>query len=206
MRIVLSRLATCLILALSACAVPPDSAYVGGSGTNEATGQPLGQNAVGEDCTQQASGSGANRTASVYCGTWQQPSGAVRNAGPVTSAALLDLARSSPWRQTLEQRFACGEPTQTTILGDVPAALLSCTRRQGGWPHVAFVAAAGGGASGQDGWYADGVLPALPAIQRSVGLLSGRTQAGAATQSSGADALLASRLATQAFSSGDIGK
>jgi len=206
MRIVLSRLATCLILALSACAVPPDSAYVGGSGTSEATGQPLGQNAVGEDCTQQASGSGANRAASVYCGTWQQPSGTVRNAGPVTSAALLDLARSSPWRQTLEQRFACGEPTQTTILGDVPAALLSCTRRQGGWPHVAFVAAAGGGASGQDGWYADGVLPALPAIQRSVGLLSGRTQAGAATQSSGADALLASRLAAQAFSSGDIGK
>ncbi len=199
-------LSALLLLTVAACATPPNSAYVGGTGGAGDAGQPLGQNAVGEECTQQAGGEGANRNASVYCGTWQQPSGNVRTAGPIVPANLLDLARSSPWRQSIEQRFACGEPSLTTILGNVPAALMSCTRRQGGWPHVAFVAAAGGGASGNDGWYADGVLPALPAIERSVGLLSGRAQAGAATQSSGADALLASRLAAQAFSSGDIGK
>ncbi len=197
-----------ILLALAACAVPPPSAYVSGDASGAQGGQPLGPNAVGEACTQQAQGEGATRRADVYCGTWQQPSGAVRSAGPVSAGQLAELASASPWRQGLEQRFACGAPQMTTILDGVPAALLSCTRRQGGWPHVALVAAAGGGASGRDGWYADGVLPALPAIERSVGVLSGRISADAATasQSSSADALLASRLAAQAFSSGDIGQ
>ena len=195
-----------LLLTLTACAELPESAYVSGAGRLDGTGQALGQNAVGEECTQQVNGSNEARHANIYCGNWQQPSGNVRVAGPVAPDSLLNLARGSAWRQTLEQRFACGEPRLTTIMGGVPAALMSCTRRQGGWPHVAFVAAAGGGASGQDGWFADGVLPALPAIERSVALLSGRAEASTATSSSDADALLAGRLAAEAFSSGDINK
>ncbi len=195
-------------LAVSGCAVPPPSAYVENSGAATQSGVPLGSNQAGEACTGQGHNDGASRSLDVYCGTWQQPSGTVRSAGPVAAGDLLNLANSSPWRQTLEQRYACGAATATTILDGVPAALLSCTRRQGGWAHVAMVAAAGGGASGNDGWYADGVLPALPAIERAVGLQAGRLKPEAATAAvrSGADALLASRLAAEAFSSGDIGK
>jgi CHAT domain-containing protein len=192
-----------MLLVLAGCEVPPPSAYVSSESGSSATGQPLGTNAVGEACTQQAQGEGAARRADVYCGAWQQPSGEVRTAGPIDASQLAEIASTSAWRQGIEQRYACGQPQLTTILDGVPAAILSCTRRQGGWPHVALVAATGG-----EGWYADGVLPALPAIQRSIGVLSGRVSAQAATtsQSSSADALLASRLAAQAFSSGDIGQ
>jgi len=91
-------------------------------------------------------------------------------------------------------------PAPTTILGDVPALVLQCTRRAGGWPQVALVAQIGGA-----GWLADGVLPALPAMQRSIGVLSGRVSASAAP-SLGADSLLADRLAARAFSSNDVGQ
>ena len=197
-----------LTLALAGCAEPPPGAYVNGTDAAGSAGVPLGKNAAGEACTEQGHGSGVNRAADIYCGTWQQPSGAVRTAGPVAASGLVQLATSSVWRQALEQRFACGQPQLTTILNGVQAAVLSCTRRQGGWPHVAMVAAAGGGASGQDGWYADGVLPALPAIERAVAIESGRAKPEevASSQSSGADALMASRLAARAFSSGDIGQ
>jgi CHAT domain-containing protein len=57
------------------------------------------------------------------------------------------------------------------------------------------------------GWYADGVLPALPVMERAIGVLSGRVRAEAASQSqsSAADSQLASRLAAAAFTSGDVG-
>ena len=199
----LSFLCGLALMALAGCAVPPPSAYVSSSGAAESGGQPLGPNAVGEACTLQAQGNDANRHADVYCGTWQQPSGTVRTGGAGTAAQLAQLATDSAWRLGIEQRYACGQPQFTTILDGVPAALMSCTRRQGGWPHVALVAASGAGV-----WYADGVLPALPAVQRAIGVLSGRISASAATsgQSSSADALQASRLAAQAFSSGDIGQ
>jgi len=58
---------------------------------------------------------------------------------------------------------------------------------------------------GGAGWLADGVLPALPAMQRSIGVLSGRVSASAAP-SLGADSLLADRLAARAFSSNDVGQ
>ena len=88
----------------------------------------------------------------------------------------------------------------TTILGNAPTALLQCTRRNGGWPHVALVVAVGSA-----NWYADGVLPALPVMERAIGVLSGRARADTALPS-GADALLAQRLAARAFSSGDVGQ
>jgi CHAT domain-containing protein len=197
-----------LVLMAAGCAVPPPDAYVSSTGGGASGGESLGKNAAGEACTQQVRGDGAGRVVDVYCGTWQQPSGSIRSAGPIDASGISDLATASPWRQALDQRFACGAPQLTTILDGVPAAVMGCRRRQGGWPHVALVAAAGGGASGRDGWYADGVLPALPAIERAVGVQSGRLKAESAAlqQSSGADALMADRLAAQAFSSGDIGQ
>ena len=194
------------ILLMAGCAVPPPSAYVNGDSAGQSAGLSVGKNAAGEDCTLQKASQGSAEIANVFCGTWQQPSGVVRSAGPVASADLVALATSGPWREALEQRFACEAPKLTTILDGVPAALMSCTRRQGGWPHVALIAAAGGGASGHDAWYADGVLPALVPIEHAVGLQSGRLRAGVSVAGSAADALMALRLAAEAYSSGDIGK
>ncbi len=184
---------------LAGCATPPPEAYVAETDSDAPrAGLDLGKNATGESCTQQQTGASA---ADVYCGTWQQPSAHVRGGG--AGGDLQALATSSPWRTALNDRFSCGDPTRTTILGGQPAMLLQCTQRYGGWPHLAMVASIDGTA-----WYGDSVLPALPAMERSMGVLSGKVRAEAVsqTQNSGADSLLADRLAAKAFSSGDIGQ
>ncbi len=79
--------------------------------------------------------------------------------------------------------------------------LLQCTQRLGGWPHRALVASVNGTA-----WYADGVLPAQPAMERSIGVMAGVLQAEAAGASSASDALAASRLASQSFGSNDVSR
>jgi CHAT domain-containing protein len=183
---------------LTGCATPPPEAYVTAHGAAQSGPQlSLGTNAVGEACTQQSEGS---HSADVYCGTWQQPSARVRSGGPATAADLGALASGGAWRTAIDARFLCQPPASTTILGGEPALMMQCTRRVGGWPHVAMVALVGGNA-----WLADGVLPATPPMERSIGVLSGKVSAVAAPRVSGADALLASRLAARAFSSGDVG-
>ena len=134
----------------------------------------------------------------IFCGAYEQPSAHVRSG---ENAPLAGLATASPWRTALDTRFACNPPRPTTILGDEPAMLLECTRHIGGWPQVALVASVGGST-----YYADGLLPTLPVMERAIGVMSGRVAAGSAAPSSGADALLAARLASQAFSSGNIGQ
>ncbi len=153
---------------------------------------------MGEACTlQPTAGSGAD----VYCGTYQQPSARVREGGAADAGQLGALATASPWRAGIDQRFLCQAPRATSILGGHPAELLTCTQRLGGWPHVAMVALVGGRL-----WYADGVLPAAGAMERAIGVRAGIVSASAAPPGSAADALLATRLAAQAFSSGDIGQ
>jgi CHAT domain-containing protein len=194
------RLLRILVVAasLAGCAGPPQSAYVGSSSRSDAQGVGLGRNGSGEACTQQVSGAGAD----IFCGTWDQPSGHVAKAEG-SPADLRQVAVSSRWRNALDNRFECGEPASTTILGNTPAFLLNCTRKIGGWPQAALVAAVDGQV-----YVADGILPALPVLERSVGILSGRVsaQAAPAMAPGSADALLASRLAAQAFSAGDIGQ
>ncbi len=102
---------------------------------------------------------------------------------------------------SIDTRFRCDAPTATTILGGSPAELMQCTRLVGGWAQVAMVAEVNNTV-----WYADGALPAARVMERSVGVLSGVMKPDAAPASSAADALLASRLAAQAFSSGDVGQ
>jgi CHAT domain-containing protein len=188
-------------LLLLACEKPPDDAYVRGAqavGGKPASQVSIGKNSVGEDCTQSA---GTGQSADVFCGTWQQPSARVRAGGPGAAADLARLATDSPWRAGIETRFLCEPPVATTILGGQPTELLQCTQRMGGWGHVALVALVNGTV-----WYADGVLPAAQVMERSVGVLAGVARADAVASNSGADALLASRLAAKAFSSGDIGQ
>src|SRR5271163_617733 len=116
------NLALAVLLALASCAVPPPSAYVQRVGTTKPAAQlSVGQNAVGEACTQSpAEGNGAD----IYCGTWQQPSARVRPGGAATGADLAQLATSSAWRVGIDERFACQPQTATSILGGQPAELM----------------------------------------------------------------------------------
>ncbi len=188
-----------LALGLAACAGPPPEAYVGGS-RGPASGIGLGRNLAGEACTQQAAGAGAD----IFCGAWDQPSGRVVPAGAGEDGTdLRAIATSSPWRNALDSRFVCGEPSPSTILGGAPAVVLSCTRKAGGWPQAALAARVDGRT-----YLADGILPAVPVLEQSIAILSGRTtaQAAPALPAGQAAALLASRLASQSFGAGDIGR
>ena len=187
-------------LLLPACQTPPPDAYVkGGQTTAKPVAQvAIGKNSVGEDCTQQAE---TGQSADVFCGTWQQPSARIRSGGAGTTGELAQLATASPWRTGIDNRFRCEPPVATTVLGGQPAQLMQCTRLMGGWAHVAMVALVNGTI-----WFADGVLPATLVMERSIGVLAGVARADAVPSTSGADALLASRLAAKAFSSGDVGQ
>ena len=185
-----------ILLLMAACARPPPDAY---TGTGPIEGQPIGTNAANESCVLQRS----MGSALVFCGTWLQPSARVAAAGPSDAAGLRAIATAGPWRNEIDGRLVCGPPAPTTILGSAPAMVLSCTRKLGGWPQVAMVALIDGTA-----YTTDGIQPALPILPRAIGVLSGTLSAAAAPAlpASGADALLASRLAAQAFGAGDIGQ
>lgn len=186
-----------LLSALAGCATPPPSAYVGLQ-SGESVG--VGQDASGEACNQLSTGS--SDSVNVYCGSWTQPAAHVRAGGPVSPNGLMRLATAGEWREGLDLRYACGAPEPTSVLGGEAAVLLRCTRRIGGWPQIGLVADVGGRA-----WLADGILPTLPVMERSIGVLSGRVPAQATTlPRSAADTLLANQLAARAFSAGDVGQ
>jgi CHAT domain-containing protein/tetratricopeptide (TPR) repeat protein len=183
---------------LTGCARPPASAYVRGGLGKAAAQVAIGKDSAGEACTMQENDATG---ADVYCGTGQQPSARVREGDGASVGQLGALATASPWRVAIDQRYLCQVPRSTSILGGHPAELLPCTQRLGGWPHVAMVALVNGRA-----WYADGLLPAAGVMERAIGVRAGILSASAVPPSSAADALLAKRLAAQAFSSGDIHK
>ncbi len=184
------RGAALLVLLAAGCTGPPPSAYVGA----DSAGVGLGRDASGEACTAQGS--------EIFCGTWQKPSGEVREAGPAVPADLTAIATAGPWRSALDARFDCAAPVATTILGREPAVELSCTRRVGGWPQVALAAVIDGRS-----FTADGILPTATVLERAIGVLSGRItpEAAPALPPGQAEGLLAARLAAQPFSAGDIG-
>jgi CHAT domain-containing protein len=195
-----AMVALVLLAACVGCATPPPNAYVnrGAAAGKPAVQQELGKNAVGEPCTIQDTG---ETSADIYCGTWQQPSAKVRGGDAAGADALAGIATDSPWRAALDQRFTCQAPQSTTILDSRPAQLLQCTQRVGGWPHVAVVAQINGRA-----WFGDGVLPAATVMEMAIGVRAGLIKPGTEPPNSGADALLAQRLAAQSVSSGDIGQ
>lgn len=184
------------LLLLTTCAKPPPEAYTEAGGARGRLEQAvtLGNNAVGEACVQSAT---ARTAAEVYCGGWVQASARVRAAGAATDATLPALAASGNWRTTLDTTYACGAAQPTSLQG-ATALRLDCTRRSGGWPHVAIVALSGGQA-----WLADGVVSALPAIGHSVAVLSGR-ETPSRVSSAAIEALQAQREGAKARATGDV--
>ena len=166
MRRLLAGLACALI---TGCTAPPPAAYVGGSaGTAAGSGIALGRDAAGEACVQLSAETA--EVANIYCGGWTEPAARVVTAGPAPASAegLRALAEAGPWRAQLDQRYACGAPVASTLLDGAPALVLRCTRRVGGWPQVALVAAVRGRV-----FLADGIAAALPVMQRAIGVESG---------------------------------
>jgi len=168
---------------------------------------PIGPNEVGEPCRYQlrAGGTGVSssqKDTTIYCGNWGQPSGRIFDLGEAnTTQSRAALARGGPWRVYLDQRFACGAPLQTEILGGAPAQLMSCTRLAGGWPHIAMTAVVGGKL-----FAADGVRSALPAIEATMAALTGNAASSIATPRSAAQRLIATRSTGVPFGSGDEGR
>lgn len=202
------------LLALAACEKPPESAYATlGTGRGaSAAGQPAGTDTQGQACTVQPGraptlDSPVLRAQEAFCGSYTLPVARVVSlSGPADAGTLDRLAAASLWRQWLEERVTCQAPQPTRLSDGTPARLMNCTRRAGGWPHLALVAA------GPDGpIVADATPSALPVVERAIG---GRSAAGATAAggaggaATGSDALrlAVQRLSTQAFSSGDIGK
>jgi len=193
-------IAAALACLLAGCTSPPPAAYIGGSAASAGTakGVALGNDTSGESCLQLPSD--VADAIDVYCGTWQSPAARIRFQ-PATTATPEALATSGAWREALDLRYACAPPVGSTILDGAPAEMLQCTRRIGGWPQVALVAAVGDRV-----YLADGILPVLPVMERAIGVLSGRAVAGTTTlPPSAVDALLAGPLAARAFSASDVG-
>jgi CHAT domain-containing protein len=181
---------------IAGCVRPPQSAYVGGKASADIS---LGTNSVGEACTQ-AAGAAAHET-DVLCGSWDQPAARILQGDAANAAQLPSLVSNSPWRNGLDARLECPAGPQSAVILGQPALLLHCTRRLGGWPQIAIVTVVGGKA-----YYADGVEPSLPAMERSIGVLSGMLQGAAVTQHQISPALAAQRLAANAFSASDVGQ
>ncbi|MBV8652457.1 MAG: CHAT domain-containing protein, partial [Alphaproteobacteria bacterium] len=190
------------------CETLPPEAFVKGPSVEHAeAAKPVGNDEVGEPCNYRedstpAADVEAVRSYSVRCGSWQQPSGHIHQAGQVRNGTdkLTQLATSGPWRSHLDQIVTCGAPTDTRILDGVPAVLMQCTRRNGGWPHLALATTLDGKT-----FMVDGVLSALPALEATIASLAGRPLANVdQTPHSAAIDLLASQFAKQPFGSGDL--
>ena len=147
---------------LAGCQTPPPEAYVGGAHA-EGDGVAIGRDAAGEVCRQYVQPGGG---ADIYCGTWKQPAARVR---PVAEAGAL-AEQASVFTASLAPRVVnCGAPQPLSFAGADAAVQMACTRASGGWPHAALVAQSGGRV-----WYANGVASVLPAMERSIGVLTGR--------------------------------
>ena len=81
------------------------------------------------------------------------------------------------------------------------ALLLRCKRRIGGLPQVALVASVDG-----EIYVADGILPVLPVLERSIGVLSGHLAPATAPDAQPSLAMreLIERLSARAFTVGDV--
>jgi CHAT domain-containing protein len=189
----------------SGCESPPPNVYVSASQQAPAAGiVAIGNNQVGEPCHYQPASSGsfgigARRVVDLYCGYWGQPSGRIFVLSDTDAPRLDTFATSGPWRSYIDPRFSCGTPTATRILGGSSAILMQCSRRNGGWPHLAIATTIG-----DQAFAADAVPSAFPALEAALGALAGRPIAAGGVRPSEAAQLIATRSTGAPFGSGDL--
>ncbi|MFA5121724.1 CHAT domain-containing protein [Zavarzinia sp.] len=162
--------------------------FLAGCAGGDQVGLPrdAGKNLVGEACTvtTEASplGSGAARRA-IHCGSWQEPSARLiaLTGGGTPEAAI----RQGEWRTEVDSRMTCAAPTATRFAGDIDGLLMQCRLRSGGFPVVAFAAAAEGKL-----FLADGIPAAVPVVERAMQAALGRAALGGTTAESRAIAFI----------------
>jgi CHAT domain-containing protein len=191
-------------LLLAGCDTLPPSAIASASaGADTAQSIAVGQNTVGEACqfqpgTAEERGLAGAAALDVRCGSWVQPSGRVfqiRNG----AGDPAKLAIGGPWRDYLDERMSCEAPNATRILDGIPAIVMQCAQRQGGWPHIAFAALVDGTL-----FEVDGVPSAEPALEATVASLTNRAVPSGGGQQSSLRQALSARLSSQPFGSGDL--
>ena len=204
----LLALSLALAAASASCEAPPPDAYVA-SAKDAAASAPVvqaGNNEAGEPCRYQLVAGGntgitSSRDALVFCGKWDEPSGRIFDLGTAASAGSpSSVIASGAWRTYVDQRFACGAPSESRVAGGT-ALVMQCTRRMGGWPHVAMAASVGDHVFG-----ADAVRPALPALEAALAGLTGQAPATATAAQSEAQRVIAQRSVGGSFGSGDEGR
>jgi CHAT domain-containing protein len=193
--------------ALAACTGTPSPAIIPPDRAGEAT-VPLGPNLVEEPCRGQpqidaAASPDVARAYQVLCGTWEEPSARVFEIDSIGESRALarQLAAEGWWREYLEGRMTCGAPDDTAILDGMPALVLDCTLRNGGWPYLAVVAA-----TGSRIYLADGIPAALPPMETAIGVLAGRVDPGAERTASRSAAVerLEAQLGGRLYGTGDL--
>ncbi|MGI9334994.1 MAG: CHAT domain-containing tetratricopeptide repeat protein, partial [Gammaproteobacteria bacterium] len=117
-------------------------------------------------------------------------------------APLEQQATGSWWRQLIDRRMLCDDPVSSEVLQDVPALMLDCGLRNGGWPYLAMLARIDG-----QTYLADGIPAALPAMETTISALSGR--AGPAATDAGPPTSAAIRrieieLQSRLYGTGDL--
>ena len=132
----------------------------------------VGANLVGEDCHAQtaASNSGTlttGHTLEVFCGRWEHPSARIFEV-PDDETDFDLWAKQSWWRSEIDRRMSCQSQQETVILGNIEALLLSCQLKNGGWSYTALITRVDGAT-----YLADGIPASLPAIESTLGILSG---------------------------------
>jgi CHAT domain-containing protein len=194
------------VLLVAGCQqLPPNAMVTSAQPQTADAGKAVGKNQAGEDCTFRADNVGSLDVAAksaygVWCGTWQQPSAHIFEmaSGSAAPATLAGLAADSGWRRYLDQFLACEAPADTAILDNVKGVILSCARRNGGWPHMALAVTLDGKT-----FLADAVPSALPAIETTLASLTGHALPAAGARASNAAEILAKR-GVQPFGSGDL--
>ena len=135
-------------------------------------GTPAGQTRAGEPCAYLPVTSEANLRArqvvDIKCGTANDPVARVYQFdGATDRAGLSAWVNAGPWRTMVDGRAFCERASVATLAGQ-PAALLACSRRSGGVPHVAVATSRGGST-----FLGDGLSTAAPAIEATIAALSG---------------------------------
>ena len=135
-------------------------------------------NLVGEPCRVQVVAAPeqhayATRAFSVFCGRWEHPSGRLFEAA-APAASPERAVESEWWQRVVSSRAICEGGRAATVLGDIPAHVLDCRLRNGGWAYTALAAQAEGRT-----YLADGVPAVRPVLEEAIGVAAGRLPAGA---------------------------